>query len=330
MPEPAMDLARRRQLLRRFAAACALLVLAVTSLSAFLRLDKTGLGCADWPACYGAGLRAAQAGAASGPVDDRPAIAAARGAHRVAAVAALALVVAMGVLCVGRAPRLRAEGLQCAGLLALTLALAVLGRYSADVRVPAVTIGNLLGGLAMLALCARLGAVAAPGPAEAGLARDRGLRTGAALLLGMVFVQAAVGALASASYAGLACSTLEECWRASRTIDAATLDPMREPRIAAAGGAAEPGALVQWLHRLGAAVVALGALALAVRAWRAARPGIAALLLALVAAELALGLVLVRGGLPLAPALLHNIVAALWVMLLAWLHGRSPGPGPAV
>jgi len=30
-----------------------LFVLALVSVSAYLRLDNSGIGCADWPACYG-------------------------------------------------------------------------------------------------------------------------------------------------------------------------------------------------------------------------------------------------------------------------------------
>ena len=47
----------------RLALLCAALVLAVTSLSAFLRLAKVGLGCSDWPAC----LRPGPAPRAAGP-----------------------------------------------------------------------------------------------------------------------------------------------------------------------------------------------------------------------------------------------------------------------
>ena len=39
--------------LRRIALAALLLILAVTTLSAYMRLANAGLGCADWPACYG-------------------------------------------------------------------------------------------------------------------------------------------------------------------------------------------------------------------------------------------------------------------------------------
>ena len=38
--------------LRRLAWLCAVLVLAITSLSAFIRLSRAGLGCTPWPQCY--------------------------------------------------------------------------------------------------------------------------------------------------------------------------------------------------------------------------------------------------------------------------------------
>jgi cytochrome c oxidase assembly protein subunit 15 len=307
-----MDTARRLQLLRRIAAACALLVLAVTSLSAFLRLDKAGLGCQPWPACYGATLRAQQAGTAAPAREEPTAVGHARAAHRLTAVAALLLVVAMLVLCFGRAPWLGRQGALCAALLALTLGLAVLGRYSAELRVPAVAIGNLLGGFAMLALCARLSRAGDDAPAG-----GRALRAAAMLLLALVLAQAALGALLSASYAGTACGPLADCLRAAGGIDTATLDPWREPRIAAAGGAPEPGALAQLLHRGGAMVVTVGTALLALSAWRSRRRILAGALIACVFAQLALGLSLVGGALPLTHALLHNVLAALLVALLA-------------
>jgi cytochrome c oxidase assembly protein subunit 15 len=192
--------------------------------------------------------------------------------------------------------------------------------------VPAVTLGNLLGGLAMLGLSARLGASAGslPGPSagvdgpSAPATADRvRLATAARALLALVFAQAALGALASASYAGLSCATLADCWHGATGVDAATLDPWREPRIAPGGGAAEPGALIQLLHRAGAVGVGVGAAAVAALAWRRRRTATSVALVALVALEIALGLAMVGAALPPGQAVLHNIVAALLVALLA-------------
>lgn len=324
---PAPDPKRRLRLLSGIAALCTLLVLALTTLSAALRLDKAGLGCADWPACYGAALRATPSGIAAPVRSDGAAIVGARIAHRFAAVAALALIVAMLVVALGGTPPLRAEAAIAAGLLVLALALAVLGRFSAEARVPAVTLGNLLGGLAMLASSTRLavaarrnGTGAASRDDPSGTGRRDGplaMRRAARWLLVLVFVQAALGALASASYSGLSCATLVDCWRGAAAIDASTLDPWREPVVAPAGGAAEPGALIQLLHRAGAGLVAVGAIAFAVVAWRRGRKSTAAALAGLVALEAGLGAAMVSRDLPMALALMHNVGAALLVVLLA-------------
>ncbi len=194
----AVAVERRLHLLRRLAWLCAAVVLAVTSLSAFIRQSRAGLGCADWPACYGQALRSAQQGEAA-PGEASQAEALARLAHRIAASAALLLVIVMLLVCADR-PRLRREGALVLALLALAVFLAVLGAWSGRARASAsaVAVGNLLGGLLMLALCVRLAQPARPplgAPARAAVAL-------AALLL---VLQIALGAQVSASFAGLAC-----------------------------------------------------------------------------------------------------------------------------
>ena len=39
--------------MRKLAIISLLLVIALVSVSAYLRLDNSGIGCADWPDCYG-------------------------------------------------------------------------------------------------------------------------------------------------------------------------------------------------------------------------------------------------------------------------------------
>ena len=91
------DSARRGELLRRMAWAVLALVLAIAALSAFIRLDRAGLGCADWPACYGRALSAA-------PWAEGAGVAAARLLHRIVASTALlvVLVMALGALSLRR------------------------------------------------------------------------------------------------------------------------------------------------------------------------------------------------------------------------------------
>ena len=278
------------------------MVLAVTSLSAYLRLNKAGFGCADWPQCYGQSLRQQQQGMAVS-ADEQSATAAARLAHRVAAVTALLLVLVMVMACFGARPVLRTQGAMALALLALALFLALLGRWSSAARVPAVTMGNLLGGFAMLALCTRLAVAGVSLPAS----RLRGWAVVATLLL---LVQLALGALVSASFAGLSCGAWSDCVQAARQVGWETLDPWREPVLAALPPVNPDGALAHALHRGLAPALVLLVLPLAVAAWRRGRPRNAAALLLIVVAQAAVGLAMVLGSLPLVLALLHNLLAA--------------------
>ena len=70
---------RRMPMLRKTALLCAALVLAITSLSAYMRLSRAGLGCDPWPQCY---VQSLLPSPAAQPVT--PGVALARLAHRVA------------------------------------------------------------------------------------------------------------------------------------------------------------------------------------------------------------------------------------------------------
>lgn len=296
---------RRRRILHRLALLCAALVLAVTSLSAFLRLAKVGLGCSDWPACYGQDLRRAQQGR---PASDeaQAATALARLAHRITASTALLLVITMVLVCLGSKPLFVREGLMALAVLALALFLAVLGWWSSTARVPAVAMGNLLGGFLMLALCVRFAM-----PERAASITTTGARGMLVLAALLLTAQIALGGLTSASYAGLACSGGADCalGEAVQQSGWASLSPWREPVLAASGGN-PAGALANSLHRHAALMVMLVLLPVAWVAWRRGRRRTAVLLLVLLAAQLAAGMALSALALPLPLALLHNLLAA--------------------
>ena len=102
-------LERRHTLLRRMATLCVVLVLTITSISAFIRLSNAGLGCSDWPQCYGSKLRQAQQGIETKAVDS-PAIVTVRLLHRATAVAALVVIITMMMVCFSAKPVLWREG----------------------------------------------------------------------------------------------------------------------------------------------------------------------------------------------------------------------------
>ena len=308
-----MNLPQRRDIfLRRAAVLCGVLVLAITSLSAFIRLSNAGLGCSDWPGCYGQALREAQRGEPAN-IGDGHAVAAARLAHRVVATAALLLVVTMVMACFATSPILRSQGRSALALLGLALFLAVLGRWSSGARVPAVAMGNLLGGFAMLALCARM---AGEGPSSPQRPRlGAWAWVGAALLL----CQIALGGLVSAGYAGLSCPSLTGCDLSGTAGVWETLNPWREPRFDTTLPVNPAGALAHALHRAGALVTLLVLLPLGVLAMQRGRRRAGAVLLALLVLQLALGVLMVVHALPLPLALAHNLVAALSLAVVARL-----------
>jgi len=308
---------RRLVLLRQMATLCTVLILAITSISAFIRLSNAGLGCSHWPQCYGEKLRLAQQGSAA---TENAATVAARMLHRVVAVAALLLIITMALACFSARPVLWHAGWPSLALLLLALLLALLGRWSSGARVPAVALGNLLGGFAMLVLCWRL-------------RRQLSVRTAAAATLkesawwricvwcGAVVLccQVALGGLVSASYAGLSCTTLPGCGDSvnvsatehSTTALLAAFDPWREPAFDPAVPGNPAGSGPHMAHRYGALAACLLLLPLIFGAWRSGRPRQGLILLSLLAVQAGLGVLLVAFSLPLEIALAHNLFAAL-------------------
>lgn len=264
---------------RKLALACAVLVLAITSLSAFIRLSRAGLGCEPWPQCQA--QRSAMTAQALAELDSGV-VMAARVAHRIAASAALVLVVVMLVQAFARQPVLRREGHLALGLLGAALFLAVLGRLGGDSRQPAVVVGNLLAGFVMFALSCRLVQDGAEGAPAA-----RRLRPWVLAALVLLGLQVALGAVVSAQHAIAQCGASPLCV----------------------------------VHRTGAVVVAAVLLPLGIGAWRAGFSVAGGLVVGLTLVQAALGLLLVSGRAPLALALGHNIAAAvLCAALLALLQ----------
>lgn len=289
------------RLLRRVAALCVFAMAATVLLSAYLRLKQAGIDCADWPACYGLPLREGKP-----PPLPGAAVAAARLAHRIVATVVLigAFVIAMTAFA---RSELRSERVAAAALVVLALALAALGVVTPGSTRPAVTIGNLVGGFAMLALCVRL---------AFGDAGNRGLGAWATVAAAALVVQAALGAQVSASAAGLACDGLTDCLRAAAAGDWSSLDPFRPPAFAAGDGAHRAAAPLLLAHRAGAIGVALVTIGAAARAWRRQRHADAIALGTLLVAEWLVGPGIGTGTAPLGLALLHNALAAALLAVL--------------
>jgi cytochrome c oxidase assembly protein subunit 15 len=325
------DLLRRTQRSRHIAALCAALMLLVAALSAYLRLDKAGLGCEPWPSCYGQALRESQRGAEEppgtakregAPVVAREVtreVALARLAHRLVASAALVWVIVLLISLLTTRPRPRGRLALAWGLLALALFLSALGLRTGASRLPAVALGNLLGGVAMLALAWRLAAPAKPTPD----ADDARLSRWTAWALIVLVVQLVLGGLVSTSFAALSCTDLVDCARRVAELGWPwrRLDPWLEPVFATSTRLPinPGGSLAQLLHLGWAFVVSAFALAVCWQAFVRGHVRTALGFLLLLVLQLNTGLWSLTPALPLSAALMHNLIAALQVALLTRL-----------
>ena len=129
----------------REATALVILILAVVAVSAWLRLHGAGLGCEEWPACYGRNFS---------HEDYRPP-ALARAIHRL--VASLALLLTLYLAWRARTLRPRPPWAPPVfALLGLMLGLAAVGGWSHDPRNAAVNFVNLVGGLLLVPISWRV------------------------------------------------------------------------------------------------------------------------------------------------------------------------------
>ena len=309
--------ARLRRLFAHLALAAATLTFVVVVASAFMRHTQVGLACDDWPACYGR-IDAAAAMAPS------TAVRVVRLAHRIAATGVLALVIGLVLIAWTQKPAWRGEGILALAALVVVGALALLGAATPGATVPAVTLGNLLGGYVLLALLAALVARAWPGYAPPASTPLRGLALAALVL---VLVQAALGGSIGAQYALTACPTLGKCpgfpfdefhWTAA-------LDPFR-PLMVVGGRVVAPAdaAAVYVVHRTLGLVVPVIALVAAYALRRERR--LAALIAALALIAPLAGIAAVALQPSLAFTVLHNAGAALLVAAFARAAAARAAP----
>jgi len=323
----------RRGFYRPLLIAATLLAFCVVGLGAYVRLSDAGLGCPDWPGCYGhlvgvPDTHAEQAAAAAAfpgkPVETHKAWK--EMIHRYAA-GTLGLLILGIAISAWRRERESRPWLET-GLLALVVFQAVLGMWTVTLLLkPAIVTAHLLGGMATLALLA-LCLIRETKVGAGGTARRAEMATPALGLLALAAVvgQIVLGGWVSSNYAALACTDFPTCqgrwWPEADYANA--FHVVRELGQTAEGGLLPVSALkaIHWSHRLGALLVlaAVGAYAM-VLIRRRQRMGW--WLAALLAAQVGLGIANVLLSLPLAVAVAHNLGAALLLTTLVAANFRG-------
>ena len=310
---------------------------------AFTRLTDSGLGCPDWPGCYGNAspfgarheIHAAQSAMPTGPVTHGKAWI--EMVHRYLATGVGVLIVVMALLSwavwradrgAGRRPAV--SPWWATATLVWVCLQGAFGAWTVTLKLyPAVVTAHLLGGLVLLALLVAQAGHAARG----GVAVSPALRRGVLAVAALAVAQIALGGWVSTNYAVLACSDFPTCqgrwWPAMDFGHGFAL--LRPLGVGADGDWLPFDALVaiHMTHRLGALLLLPALLALA---WRMARqPALRRLaggLLAVAAWQLASGLGNVVLGWPLAAAIAHTggAAALVWLLSNAVLRTRAERP----
>ncbi|MEX3956528.1 heme A synthase [Trinickia sp. EG282A] len=317
------------------------LTLDLVMFGGFTRLTDSGLGCPDWPGCYGtaspfvahAQIAAAHAALPSGPVSMTKAWI--EMIHRYFAMAIGVLIIAQTAI----AWRARFKRLPLhvspwwpTALLMLIGVQGAFGAWTVTMKLqPIIVTTHLLLGLALLGTLGWLAARLTPIPVyEPQIAR---YRFAAAVGLALLIVQIALGGWVSTNYAVLACTDFPTC-------NGQWIPPMdfahgfhlwRALGMTADGDVITQDALVaiHWTHRTFAfAVIAyLVALALRLRGFESLRRPANGVLLVL-AIQFATGLSNIVLQWPLPIAVAHNGGAAVLLLLVVMLNFRTASSRP--
>jgi cytochrome c oxidase assembly protein subunit 15 len=323
-----------------------LATLVLVMLGAYVRLTNAGLGCPDWPGCYGKlspthaadQIQAAEMAAPEGPVSLPKAWH--EMVHRYFASFVGVMVLAIAIQALNNRRKRSADPNDPACKIGLPLALVLVvvlqglfGKWTVTLLLkPVIVTLHLLGGMTLVAFLAWLSArhLQLTGGQPSTL---RGMRPLGAIALVVLCTQIALGGWVSANYAGLACVDFPTCHGSLKpaTDFVHGFHFLRELGMTADGEPLSNDALnaIHWAHRIGALVSFLTLIYVALRAMRLpALRKLSGVVLALLVVQVTLGIANILGSLPLPVAVAHNGVAALLLAALVMLNFATRSPSP--
>ena len=314
--------------------AATVLAFGVVVLGAFVRLSDAGLGCPDWPGCYGKlspahaqqEIAQAQALRPDGPVSAHKAWK--EMVHRYFASTLGLLIVIIGITAWTKREKLK-QGLGLPTfLIGFVILQGLFGMWTVTLKLtPIVVTLHLLGGMTTLALLTWLLQRQSRDIRAVRTIDAERLKPFAAVALGMVLFQIALGGWVSSNYAALACADFPTCkgvWVPPMDLHHA-FQFVRELGKTAQGDLLPLDALtaIHWMHRVGALFTFVIVGWLAFTMLRIPALAKAGLLIALVlVVQVSLGITNVLLSLPLPVAVAHNGVAALLLITLVMLNFR--------
>lgn len=304
------------------------LAIMVILVGGWTRIMDAGLGCPDWPGCFGqltvpdtaAQIARAEQRFAGVQVDVE------KGAlemlHRYMASALGLLILILAVMGWRRRQSDYPWRLSL-GLLVLVIAQGIFGMWTVTLKLhPLVVTGHLLGGLLTLTLLIHLAirlAEAKRPAAEQPAMQHRAV----SLALAVLFAQMILGGWTSANYAGWACNHWLSCAQQSVALDfAGGFSPSLDTEQNYQGGVLPHAAraAIQMTHRVGAVIVSVVMLWMITLLWqrRELRPMLLTALV-LLFGQIALGIANAVTGVPVLLALAHHGIAVALLLSLLWL-----------
>ena len=314
--------------IRKFAGFGVIFALLVVSVGAYTRLADAGLGCPDWPGCYGfltvpeqaSDISTAEARYPDAPVEIVKAWW--EMGHRYIAGALLLLVASILVMAYRGREEEDTPLKLAAVLMFVILWQAAFGAWTVTLKLwPQVVTGHLIGGFTTLSLMwllfLRQGGLS---KVVSALPRPNML---AKIAFVAVVVQIILGGWVSSNYAALACYDFPSC-DGTYTPD---IDLQEGFNVFQSVGPNYLGGLmtnearmaIHWVHRIGAIIVLLVVGALVVQTVKQVAVVGYALLVALLT-QITLGVLNVVWVLPLLNATAHNTVGALLLLVLVTIN----------
>ena len=325
--------------IHKLAKIAAVVAFCVVVLGAWVRLSHAGLGCPDWPGCYGKltwPVAAEEIAIANEAFPERPvdvSTAWREMVHRYLAGALVLLVVWLNILAWRPSSSFRTDQQSFKGLagflLVLILFQAALGMWTVTLKLkPIIVLAHLIGGFTTLGLLCWL--AYRSGRQLAGVTGWAFRKQKSLVMVALIVlaIQIALGGWTSANYSALACPDFPTCqgqaWPETDFGEAFVL--WREIGVDYEGGLLDLPArtAIHMSHRIGAVVAYLVLLILAFRliASDVSRPS-GLLLLVLATSQVGMGIANIVFGLPLFNATAHNGMAAILMALLLWLLHRA-------
>lgn len=323
------------QTMHRLAMIAAVIAFCVIVLGAWVRLSHAGLGCPDWPGCYGQLTwpdAAHEIETANQAFPDRPFEtnkAWREMVHRYLAGALMLLVLAMNWMS-WRGPRINHQfRFLCTILLMLIIFQALLGMWTVTLKLkPIIVMTHLLGGLTSFSLVLWLMFSSRRQNMEKPNIKVRRMRVPIIAAITVLMMQIALGGWTSANYAALACPDVPMCsgqwWPDTNFREGFIL--WREVGVNYEGGLLdqESRVAIHLTHRIGAVVTLVVLLTLALRLLKIPRlRNGGRILMGLVLAQFTLGVLNVALYLPLPNAVAHNAGAALLLATLLGLLNKT-------